>query len=361
MIDWLSVLKPYERHLAATGMLGGFGFDYAAYGRLDHAVTQTVLIIYLSVAAGSILLLHYLEGLAVTEGFLAKLRRWLPVVTQFAFGTLWSAFLVFYARSGVFAASWPFLLLLLAIFVGNEVFKVYHSRLIFSTVLFAFALLSYAIFMLPVFTHTIGKWTFLGSTAAAAIVFVLFLRLLNWVGHSRLGRLRWQIGLSALGVFMAVNVLYFLDVLPPLPLSLQRAGVFHQIKKMGAVYYAMGEPQTWLEYVGIPPVMHVTDKQPVFVYSAVFAPIDLKTNVLHVWQRYNAGKGKWVTKHRIPLFIAGSRERQNGYRTFSKCTGLEAGLWRVDIDAVDGRLIGRTEFTVEDAPYTGANVTTVMN
>jgi len=288
MIAWLHALKPYERHLSAAGMLGGFGVDYAAYGRLDHAVTQTVLIVYLSVAAGSILLLHYLEGLAVSEGFLAKLRGWLPVVTQFAFGTLWSAFLVFYARSGVFVASWPFLLVLLAIFVGNEVFKVYHSRLIFTTVLLAFALLSYAIFMVPVFTHTIGRWTFLGSTAAAAIVFVLFLRLLNWVGHSRLGNLRWQIGLGALGVFMAVNALYFLNVLPPLPLAMQRAGVFHQIKRMGSVYYAMGEPQTWLEYFGIPPVVHVTGDEPVYVYSAVFAPIALKTDVVHVWQRSNA-------------------------------------------------------------------------
>lgn len=359
MIAWLHALKPYERHLSAGAMAGGFAFDDFSYGRLDHAVTQTLLVVYLSVAALTMLLLHYLEGRPETEGLVVKLRGWLPAATQFALGSLWSAFLVFYARSGVFAASWPFLVVLVAIFVGNEVFKVYHSRLIFTAVLFSFALLSYAIFMVPVFTHTIGKWTFIGSTIAAGVVFLLFMRLLNWIGRSRLGKLRWQIGVGALGVFAAVNVLYFLNVLPPLPLALQRSGVFHSIKRMGAVYYALGEPRNWLEYFGIPPTVHVTDGEPVYVYSAVFAPIKLSTRVVHVWQLYDTASGDWVTKQRVKFEITGGRD--NGYRSYSKRTGPEAGVWRVDIDADDGRLIGRTQFTVVNAPYTGANMTTVMN
>ena len=87
------------------------------------------------------------------EGFARELRGVLPSATQFAFGSLWSAFLVFSARSGVFVASWPFLLILAGLFIGNEVFRAYHSRFIFTSVLLFFALLSYAIFMVPVFTE----------------------------------------------------------------------------------------------------------------------------------------------------------------------------------------------------------------
>ena len=71
---------------------------------------------------------------------------------QFALGGLWSAFLVFYTRGAVLAASWPFLLVLAAIFIGNELFKKYHSQLVFTAVLYFFALFSYAIVTVPIFT-----------------------------------------------------------------------------------------------------------------------------------------------------------------------------------------------------------------
>ena len=358
MIAWFQALKPYERHLSAAAMVGGFAFDSVSYGRLDHPVTQTLLLVYLVAAAGSIVVLHYLHVKPESEGFAAKLRGYLPAVTQFAFGSLWSAFLVFYARSGVLAASWPFLLILAGIFIGNEVFRAYHSRLVFTSVLLFFALLSYAIFMMPMLTRNIGTVTFLLSGIAAMAVFFLFLRLLNWVSAARLGEVRWQVALGALAVFVTVNGLYFLNVLPPLPLALQKAGVFHSVKRLGPVYYAMTEPQSWNVYLGIPPVLHVEPGEPVFVYSAVFAPIKLSTRVFHRWQRYDDVKRQWVTKQSPSFAITGGRD--NGYRGYTKRTGPEPGLWRVDIDSVDGRLIGRTQFMVVEG-HVVSNLTTVMN
>jgi len=358
MNAWLHALKPYERHLSAGAMAGGFAFDNVSYGRVDHPVTQTLLLVYLLVAAVSITLLHYLEGRTETEGLVAKLRGTLPAVAQFVFGSLWSAFLVFYARSGTLAASWPFLLILAAIFIGNEVFRVYHSRLIFTAVLFFFALLSYAIFMVPVFTHTIGTFTFLLSGAAAVVVFAFFLKLLNWVSSTRLGEVRWQIAVGVCAVFAAVNGLYFLNVLPPLPLALQKVDVFHSIKRIGPVYYALGEQQSWNVYLGIPPIIHKIDREPIYVFSAVFAPIKLSTTVVHRWQRYDSKTGQWVAKQNVTFSIIGGRG--NGYRGYSKRTNPEPGLWRVDIDMVDGRLIGRTEFAVVDGAGT-APVTAVLD
>ncbi|MGA7675203.1 MAG: DUF2914 domain-containing protein [Rhizomicrobium sp.] len=359
MIAWFQALKPYERHLSAAAMAGGFAFDDVSYGRVDHPITQTLLLVYLLVAAGSIVLLHYLQAHVEWEGFAAKLRGFLPAVTQFAFGTLWSAFLVFYARSGVLASSWPFFLILAGIFIGNEVFRAYHSRLIFTSVLLFFALLSYAIFMVPVFTHTIGTLTFLLSGVAAVLVFLLFLRLLNHLSAARLGEVRWQMLLGAASVFAAVNALYFLNVLPPLPLAMQQAGVFHSIKRMGPVYYAMTESQSWTTYLGVPPVMHVEDGDPVFVFSAVFAPIKLSTTVVNRWQHYDDVKGRWVTVQSVPYAITGGRG--NGFRGYTKKTSPKAGLWRVDVDTIDGRLIGRTEFRVVNGPVNSSNVTTIMN
>jgi len=359
MTPWLHALKPYERHLSAAAMAGGFAFDDVSYGRVDHPVTQTLLLVYLLVAAGSIVLLHYLQLHPEPGATADRLRGWLPALTQFAFGSLWSAFLVFYARSGVFAVSWPFLLILAGIFIGNELFRAYHSRLIFTSVLLFFALLSYAIFMMPVFTRTIGVGTFLLSGAAAVLLFWSFLRLLGWLSAGKLGKIKWQIALGAGLVFGAVNGLYFLNVLPPLPLAMQKAGVFHAIKRLGPVYYAMGEEQSWITWLGIPPVMHVEGGGPVYVFSAVFAPIKLTTRVVHRWQRYDDAKREWVTKQTLSFAITGGRE--NGYRGYTRRSDPQPGLWRVDVDTVDGRLIGRTVFTVVNGPARTANVTSVMD
>jgi hypothetical protein len=105
--------------------------------------------------------------------------------------------------------------------------------------------------------------------------------------------------------------------------------------------------------------MHVERGEPVFVFSAVFAPIKLSTTVVHRWQRYDDVKGKWVAVQSVPYEITGGRG--NGYRGYTKRTSPEPGLWRVDADTVDGRLIGRIEFIVVRGPANSSNVTTIMN
>ncbi|NIJ48473.1 DUF2914 domain-containing protein [Rhizomicrobium electricum] len=368
--QWMSTLKAYERHISAAAMLGGFGFDFFAYGRVDHAVTQTLLIVYLGVAAFSIALLHWLEAHQEWEStFVAKLRAYLPALTQFVLGSLWSAFLVFYARSGVLAGSWPFLLILCAIFVGNEVFKRYHARLIFTTTLFFFALISYCAFMLPVFTKSIGVAMFLASGVVAVAVFAGFLWLLSKLSRSRLGEVKWQIGGSAVAVYALVTGLYFLDVLPPLPLAMQQTGVYHSICRVPArgaircvgtkpdkgmararsIYYlAAEEPRSLLGSVVSRRTVHVEPGMPVIVFGAVFAPVDLNTTTYYVWRRYDDTKGDWETVQRLTNNLRGGRDK--GYRNYSYKNNVDPGLWRVDVESVDGRLIGRTEFNVVNAP-----------
>jgi hypothetical protein len=366
---WLHPLKAYERHISAMAMMGGFGFDNVAYGRVDHPVTQTLLIVYLGVAALTIILLHWLEAHENWQSkVVVKLRAFLPALTQFMFGSLWSAFLVFYWRSGVVAASWPFLLVLAAIFIGNEVFRRYQTRLIFTTTLFFFALISYAAFMVPVFTHTIGQLTFLLSGAASVAVFALFLWGLNKLSLGKLGEIKRQIAIGALSVYGAITGLYFLNVLPPLPLAMQNSGVYHSLcrvppsaaerircvgQSMGplaradSLYYrGMAEPASWMEWLGVPHVVHARPGEQVIVFGAVFAPINLNTVTYHLWQRYDSPSGKWKIVQRVDNSLRGGRGK--GYRGYSFKTNPAPGLWRVDFETVDGRLIGRTVFTVQN-------------
>ncbi len=338
----------HERALSGASMVGGYGFDNYNFRRIDLPNTQLLFLAYLAMAMVAILISHAMIARArKTE---AKLPRWhgiLPMATQFALGGLWSAFFVFYSRGAVFSQSWPFLLVLAAIFIGNEIFKHYHSRLAFSVILLFFAIFSYAIVTAPIFTRSIGTLTFLLSGAAALLIFWVFVRLLASLGRTQWKESRWWVLLGTIGVYATLNFLYFINTLPPLPLALADSGVYHSITRDGKDFRAVEEPQTWLTLFGATPVVHVAAGEPILAYGAIFAPIHFSMNVIHRWQHYDPATGKWRTVSKVTFPINGGRD--GGYRASTTLRHVVPGDWRVDVDTADGHIIGRVKFTVEAA------------
>jgi MFS family permease len=340
-------VKKYERTLSAFGMVAGFITDNLMFRRIDLPNTQAIFAAYLGVAAFSIVGLHFLERRAREGRAYARWRAFFPMATQFALGGLWSAFLVFYSRSAVLTKSWPYLALLTAFFIGNEVLKRYHSRLVFTTTLFFFAVFTCAIVTVPVYTHTIGKFTFLVSGGIAVGVLVLFLYLLAAVNRPQFVAARGKIALGVAGVYVLMNVFYFTNTLPPLPLALAHVGVYHAVKKTGDIYQAVAEDAPWYTQFGLPPTLHVKAGQPLYAYSAVFAPIKLSTKIVHRWRRYDPKTGHWITLSTVTFPINGGRD--GGYRGYTIKHNIQPGDWRVDINTFDGHLIGRITFKVDRA------------
>jgi hypothetical protein len=355
---FLGWVKHNERTLSALGMVAGFVTDNLMFRRIDLPNTQVIFAAYLSLAAASIATLHFLERRAREGRIYARWRALLPMATQFALGGLWSGFLVFYSRSAVVTASWPYLMVLTGFFIGNEVFKKYHARLVFTSALFFFAVFSYAIVTVPVYTHTIGRFTFIASGLVALGVLVLFCRLLAALNRRQFRASRWKIAASVGAVYLLINVFYFTNTLPPLPLALSRVGVYHAVKKTGGVYTALGETEPWYTVFGIPPVLHVAPGQPLSAYSAVFAPIRLSTRIVHRWRRFDPKTGHWLTVSAVSYSINGGRD--GGYRGYTIKRNPQPGDWRVDIDTSEGHLIGRIAFKVERAPATPAAVTETL-
>lgn len=350
----LSTIKRYERPLSATSMVGGFIFDNYYFERVDHPATQIVLAAYLALAIASIVLIHFVESDAEPPSLLVKGHPLLVIATQFALGGLWSAFLIFYGRSALGTTSWPFVTVLAAMLIGNEAFRQYHSRLAFTCTLLFLAMLSYAIFAVPVFTGTMGRATFLFSGVLAAGAFAVVLFALRTVGRTRLLTAWRAIVLGAAGVFAGINIFYFANILPPLPLALSQAGVFHSVVKDGDTYRAVAEERAagdWFGLIGRTPVMRVQTGGSLAVYSAVFAPIQLKTNIVHVWRRYDDASGMWRTESTVRFPIVGGRE--GGYRGYSTKSQPASGRWRVDIETAEGALIGRVPFSVRPGSAAG--------
>lgn len=338
-------INKYERHLSAAAMAGGFVIDSIYFDRIDIWRTQIVFVAYVVTCFISIPLLHYIEARGARTGWRPRWRGLLPIATQFALGGFWSGFVVFYGRSAVVSASWPFLLLILLIFIGNEVFKKYHERLVFTSVLFFFALYSYAIFLVPIYTGAIGTLTFLESGAAAVAVFGLFTMLLRILGRERFLADILPIRLGALAVLALINLFYFTNILPPLPLAAKTAGIYQSVTHVSGGYVADAEKEPWtVRYLGFSPTLHVVEGGSVYAYTSVFAPTALSANIVHRWQWYDPAAGTWVTRFALSYPIQGGAD--GGYRGYSAAIMRFPGRWRVSVETADGRVIARLPFTV---------------
>jgi hypothetical protein len=74
----------------------------------------------------------------------------------------------------------------------------------------------------------------------------------------------------------------------------------------------------------------------------------MTTRIAHRWQQWDAGAKVWRTRSVVSYVISGGRG--HGYRGYTLKSDPAPGDWRVDIDAPDGRLIGRLSFIVISVP-----------
>jgi hypothetical protein len=148
---------------------------------------------------------------------------------------------------------------------------------------------------------------------------------------------------------------YFLNWIPPVPLAMKFGGIYHEVRKAGDRFELTFE-RRWFEFLK----RSDTDfpaGEPVYCFTAVFAPVNLDTTVYHHWY-YRAGRGRPYTHaDRIPIKISGGRE--GGYRAYSFKQRLDQGEWRVDVETEDGRVLGRVTFRTEERPTDLSRLATI--
>lgn len=331
--------------LSSVSLVGGFVFDAVTLKRIDMFWENFWVVVHLLVVAFCIFWVTREANFGPEPGGRAtKLDRWLIHLLQFFFGGLLSTFMVFYFRSGTFWVSWPFYLLLTAAFVANEKLKSWYARLEFQLSIFFLSLFCFVIFILPVVIHAIGSLVFLLSGALSVGLWWLFFRVLRERAKQSFSDHTVNVVASTAAVFILINVLYFTNVIPPLPLSLQDAGVHHSITRTdNGTYLVQTETQGWLGFFRLVPRFHSSPGEPIYFYSAVFSPTSLNTEIIHEWQTYDSRRG-WITADRIPLSVRGGRD--GGYRTYSVKSGLKPGAWRVNVETPAGAILGRFRFNV---------------
>ncbi|MBM3272183.1 DUF2914 domain-containing protein [Candidatus Kaiserbacteria bacterium] len=336
----------YERYLSPVALIAGFVADTLLFAqRVDLWQTNALFAGYLIVAALGIAVVNMVETGRVTHPRVVAAAPIMLVVVQFSFGNLFSGFLSLYSRNAALAVNWIFVFALATLLVGNERFTRLYRRFPFQVGIYFAVLFSYLVFFLPIVFKKIGVLMFITSgLASLAIIAVLLLAFLLLAPGVRYGD-RLRAIHAIVGVFIAINVLYFTGITPPLPLALKEAGVYHHIERVDGAYILRGEAVAWYEeYLSYETTFRQASPGPVYVWSTVFAPTGLSTMIEHEWQRFDEQAGEWRTTDTLLFPISGGRD--GGYRGYSYKSDVSPGTWRVNVLTGYGQLIARISFRV---------------
>lgn len=347
--DTKEALHLYERYLSPLALIAGFLLDnFILFKRVDLWTSHLLLFFYLVIAALGIFLINLIQtGQLKGESWL-KFAPFIPIVAQFSFGGLFSAYVILYSRSAAYATSWIFVIILAAFLLGNERFTRFYSRFTFQIGILFTVLFSFLIFYVPVVIGSIGPLVFLASGIVSLIIMAFFVRGMALLMPDLIRTHRRTLARNIGAVFVVFLALYFTNAIPPLPFALKDAGVYHSIEKVGDTYLLQAEPSKWYEsYLRYNTVFHRAPGETTFVYSAIFAPTKFSTTILHEWEHYDENGEAWVRSATFGFSMTGGRD--GGYRGFTLMDNIDAGRWRVNVKT-DNQIIGRISFTIVDVP-----------
>ena len=356
----VSFWQRYERHISLGAVFGGFAFDLILVNSPENVGDNLLLLGYLFVAAVIIVLLN-IRSRAQMDRENRTEPLVLVFILQFCFGGLASNLLVLYGKSGTFAGSALFIGLLVAFIFGNEFLKNRYAQLQFNVAVYYFLVLTYLTIALPTFVlHAIGAQAFLISGVVSLIVIGVFLAVIFiFVFKRKQERRMWEVSAWVGVIFFIFNGLYFLNVIPPVPLGLKDIGVYHTLVRQGATYAATYEAPAWYVFWrNTAGVYTSVPGQQAYCFSAVYAPSALSASVVHRWEQYDAATKEWQSRSVVSFPINGGRE--NGYRGWSNKGDLVAGQWRCNVETTRGQLIGRITFDVVEAATLPALSTTTL-
>ncbi|MBU1246371.1 DUF2914 domain-containing protein [Patescibacteria group bacterium] len=336
----------HKKYVSSGALLLGFVVDNLTLTRIDLWFDNLILFFYLILVALGIVFINLNNNDLPQKSLIKKASPWFVIFMQYAFGGLFSGFFIFYSRSASLVTSWAFSLLFLGLMIGNEVFSKKYLQFKFQISLFFLALFSFTIFYVPVVLGSLGVWIFLlsGIISLGIITIFLFLlsRFLPLLVRENCAILIWSIG----SIYFLINIFYFTNIIPPIPLSLKDAGVYHFVERAAdGNYVARVEEKKWYELLKKynNEITHIKEK-PIYFYSAVFSPTDLDIKIIHKWQYFNTNKKEWIEMFRLKYDIVGGRD--GGYRGYSFKENITAGRWRVAVTTERNQLLGRYNFTV---------------
>lgn len=339
----------YEKHETKVDIaffLGGFVFDVFTLSKIDDPLAILQQVAYLFVIG----LILYYEFLFSCQLFqpgprLQKVWNYRQLAVHFLLGSLLSVYSLFFLKSASFFSSLSFVLVIMVLMVLNELKSVQQSEVNIKVGLYIICVFSFFSMMVPVVLGFVGILPFLLAMALTGAFIYGVYRLLRRQVQDEKILLRKMVIPGSTVVLMSL-VFYLVGWIPPVPLSVENMGIYHNIEKTNGAYILSHEKPWWKFWQTGDQTFRAAPGDKVYFFASVFSPGRFKDSVYVHWYFHDPRQG-WKSTDRIPMQVTGGREK--GFRGYAIKQNYSPGDWRVSVETTDRREIGRIYFSVETA------------
>lgn len=341
------LFKRYKKWWPAAFFLLGFFYDILSMGRIDSVFGIVKHGVYLA-AIGAFLSFEILAASAVftPQGRLARIWQYHELAVHFLLGSLLSEYTLFFFVSSSLWSSLVFLVLIGAILVLNE-FKQFKgiTGIPIRVALFSICLVTYFIYLVPVALGFVGVVPFLLAIVCASLVMFGLYKILKARGGTQnlVFVLKRNLMIPHAWVVGVMVALYFLHLIPPIPVAVRYMGVFHEIKKDQGKYFLGYTRPRWKFWQKGDQTFLARAGDRLHCFVRVFSPGRFSDQVQIRWL-FDDPRSGWQMADVIPIAITGGRDE--GYRGVTFKSNFQPGDWQIRAETTDGRELGRIYFTV---------------
>ncbi|MET6991183.1 DUF2914 domain-containing protein [Sediminicola arcticus] len=341
-----SFIRRHQKYAPILFFIAGFIFDSLTLGRIDRLYDLIVLCCYMTALTITLYLYNLVDDGRWKNTLLGRYEEYLPLVIQFFFGGLSSAYVIYFSRSVSLSKTLSFFIILLVLFFANELLKKRISNKYLQFSVYFFISFTFFSFIIPVFISEMNTRIFIISglvSLCCTLVLIIFIYSLSPSTRSEISLIK-LIGII-LAIYTLINTFYYFKLIPPVPLAMDIGIVAHNIKMENNKYLVSYETDEWYVFWRNHRLKFIHDpKESVFVFSSIFAPTDLEKSILHRWEWYNETIKEWEIVEDIGYDITGGRD--GGYRGYTFKNSVKPGLWKVQVITEEELVLGVIDFEI---------------
>ena len=325
--------------------LAGFLFDAFTIIRIDNLADILIQAGYLA-ALTYLLVYQYREhgGLWSPGPRFARIWRYNVEALHFFYGGLLSAYTILYFKSTSFSRSVVFFVLLAFLLLFNEMPQVRRFGYRLRLGLYAFAVASFLIYLVPIIVGKMGTGVFFISMIFSVLA---VWTVAGWLTarEDRSKAARARLFLPAGVVFAVLIYFYMAKLIPPVPLSAQYQGMFHEVIRWGGgCVLRSPEPPFWTFWKTDSRPFRYREGDKMVYFARIFAPSRFEHPVRIKWERWLPEREAWETTDVKTMMVKGGRGQ--GFRGAITKENVTPGRWRVSAMTEDGRVFGVLSFDV---------------
>lgn len=337
----------FKKHSTTFLFVFGFLTDMFLLPDIDNPVTKYIGLSYIFGIGGLIVFREWAISRNKADKVEEKLFSFSSFGIAYLSGSALSFVFVYALRSAAFSVSWPLFLILIISMIANEFFPNHTYRFTLDIMVLFIAVVFYIVFNMPFLLKTQNDTVFALSVLASMTIAFIYSLVIHKISETTEEEASKMFALS-FGVPMFIAMLYFLNLIPAVPLSLRDGMVLHSVKRDESGNYHILEEKDTRFLSSLRNQVHTitTEDNDVFYFSLIDAPALITAPITHVWEYYDREKGVWIEVTKVSFTLSGGRE--GGYRAYSHKENIKEGLWRVTVKVDEERVVGRTTFTIEE-------------